>query len=56
MKIRNSFNLRDWGASIWERSNRPKRVGIALISIILVSLLPFAGAWIKYRCRQIRNA
>jgi len=44
MKIRNSFNLRDWGAGIWERSNRPKRVGIAIISIILVSLLPFAGA------------
>ena len=44
MKIRNYWNLRDWGADIWERANRPKRVAIAVTSIILVGLLPFAGA------------
>ncbi|MBF8251967.1 MAG: branched-chain amino acid transport system permease protein [Actinobacteria bacterium] len=44
MKIRSFFNLRDFGAGIWERSNRLQRVGIALISIFLVGLLPFAGA------------
>jgi branched-chain amino acid transport system permease protein len=44
MKIRNYWNLRDWGADIWERANRPKRVAIAIISVILVGLLPFAGA------------
>jgi branched-chain amino acid transport system permease protein len=38
-----NFNLRDFGAGIWERSNRPQRVVIALFSIFLVSLLPFAG-------------
>ena len=41
MKIRNYWNLRDWGADIWERANRPKRVAIAITSIILVGLLPF---------------
>ena len=44
MIIRNYWNLRDWGAGIWERANRPKRVAIAISSIILVGLLPFAGA------------
>jgi branched-chain amino acid transport system permease protein len=44
MKIRNYWNLRDWGAGIWERSNRPTRVLIALTTIFLVGLLPFAGA------------
>ena len=38
-----NFNLRDFGAGIWERANRPQRVAIAISSIILVSLLPFAG-------------
>jgi len=38
-----NFNLRDFGAGIWERANRPQRVAIALSSIFLVSLLPFAG-------------
>jgi branched-chain amino acid transport system permease protein len=38
-----NFNLRDIGAGIWERSNRPQRVAIALSAIFLVSLLPFAG-------------
>jgi branched-chain amino acid transport system permease protein len=44
MKIRNFFNLRDFGAQLWERSNRIQRTGIALGSILLVGLLPFAGA------------
>ncbi len=44
MIIRNYWNLRDWGAGIWERANRPKRVVIAISTIILVGLLPFAGA------------
>ena len=38
-----NFNLRDVGARIWERANRPQRVAIAISSIALVSLLPFAG-------------
>ncbi|MEY4498055.1 MAG: hypothetical protein RJA40_160 [Actinomycetota bacterium] len=38
-----NFNLRDFGAGIWERANRPQRVAIALSSIFLISLLPFAG-------------
>lgn len=44
MKIRNFFNLRDFGAGLWERSNRIQRIGIALGAIFLVGLLPFAGA------------
>jgi len=44
MKIRNIFNLRDFGAGLWERSNRVQRTGIALGTIFLVALLPFAGA------------
>ena len=44
MKMRNYFNLRDWGASMWERATRPQRIAIALTSIFLVCLLPFAGA------------
>lgn len=44
MKIRNYWNLRDLGASVWEKANRPKRVVIATTSIFLVGLLPFAGA------------
>ena len=44
MKIRNYWNLRDAGAQLWERSNRLGRVLIALASICLVALLPFAGA------------
>jgi branched-chain amino acid transport system permease protein len=38
-----TFNVRDWGAELWERSNRPKRVAIAIGAIFLASLLPFAG-------------
>ncbi len=44
MRIRNYWNLRDFGASIWESANRPKRIAIAVGSIFLVGLLPFAGA------------
>jgi branched-chain amino acid transport system permease protein len=43
VKSMKNFNLRDFGAGIWERANRPQRVAIALSSIFLVSLLPFAG-------------
>ena len=43
MKIRNYWNLRDFGAKIWEKSNRFQRVVIALVAIFLVGLLPFAG-------------
>ena len=43
MKIRNYWNLRDFGASIWEKSNRIQRVLIVLVTILLVGLLPFAG-------------
>ena len=39
-----NFNLRDFGAGIWERSNRTKRVAIVLVTIALAALLPFAGA------------
>ncbi len=44
MKIRNYWNLRDAGAQLWERSNRVGRVAIAFTAIVLVALLPFAGA------------
>jgi branched-chain amino acid transport system permease protein len=44
MKIRNFWNLRDFGAGIWENANRPKRAAIALVSIAFVALLPFMGA------------
>lgn len=38
-----NFNLRDFGARIWERSDRPQRIALALASIFFVSLLPFMG-------------
>ena len=44
MKININWNIRDYGSSIWEKANRPKRIAIAIGSIILVGLLPFAGA------------
>ena len=44
MKIRNYWNLRDFGASVWENANRPQRIIIAITAVILVGLLPFAGA------------
>jgi branched-chain amino acid transport system permease protein len=43
MKIRNFWNLRDFGANIWEKSNRIQRVAMSLTVIFLVGLLPFAG-------------
>ena len=39
-----NFNLRDFGAGIWERSNRYQRIAIVLLVITLAALLPFAGA------------
>ena len=44
MKIRNYWNVRDFGAGIWERASGPKRIAIAIGSVVLVALLPFAGA------------
>ena len=44
MRIRNYWNLRDFGASVWEKANRPQRIVIAITAVILVGLLPFAGA------------
>ena len=44
MRIKNVWNLRDWGAGVWERANRLQRIAIAIGSVILVGLLPFAGA------------
>ena len=38
------MNLRDLGAGLWERSNRPVRVAFVLVTIFLICLLPFAGA------------
>jgi branched-chain amino acid transport system permease protein len=38
------FNLRDWGAALWERSSRYQRIGISLLIITCVLLLPYAGA------------
>ena len=38
------FNLRDWGADIWERSSRPIRVLIALGAIAVAASLPLLGA------------
>ena len=37
------FNLRDWGADIWERSSRPIRVLIALGAIAVAASLPLLG-------------
>ena len=44
MNFLKTFNLRDSGAELWERSNRLQRTTIAIVIIILISLLPFAGA------------
>ena len=43
MRIRNYWNLRDFGANIWENAGRTMRVAIVLTSILLVGLLPFMG-------------
>ena len=42
--LKRDWNLRDWGADIWERSSRPERSLISLIVIADVLMLPFAGA------------
>lgn len=38
-----NFNIRDWGADIWERAGRTQRVLMAIFFIFLASLLPFIG-------------
>jgi len=38
-----NFNIRDWGAGIWERSNRMQRTAIAMGSIAIAAMLPFMG-------------
>ena len=40
------INLRDKGAEIWERANRPQRVAIAIGWIGLAVALPFMGGTI----------
>jgi len=37
------LNIRDKGAAIWEKWNRPQRVTFALVMIFFVALLPYAG-------------
>ena len=37
------INLRDKGAEIWERADRKRRVAIALTTILLAGLLPYAA-------------
>ncbi len=37
------LNIRDKGAAIWEKWNRPQRVTFALVLIFFVALLPYAG-------------
>ena len=40
------INLRDKGAEVWEKSGRPARVAIVLVSIAAVASLPFMGGTI----------
>ena len=37
------INLRDFGADLWERSNKFTRILIAVASVALVATLPFLG-------------
>ena len=37
------INIRNKGAAIWEKWNRPQRVTFALVMIFFVALLPYAG-------------
>ena len=37
------FNLRDWGADLWDRSNRLTRILIAVLSVALAASLPLLG-------------
>jgi branched-chain amino acid transport system permease protein len=39
------INLRDKGAELWERANRPQRTIFVIVLIALIALLPFAGAF-----------
>ena len=41
----NNFNLRDKGAEIWSKWNKPTRFVFAVVVIFLVGLLPFAASW-----------
>jgi branched-chain amino acid transport system permease protein len=45
MQIMSNFNLRDKGADIWAKWNRPTRVTFVLVLIFLIGLLPFAASW-----------
>ena len=45
MTIMNNFNLRDKGAEIWAKWNKPTRVFFSVVVIFLVGLLPFAASW-----------
>jgi len=45
MTIMNNFNLRDKGAEIWAKWNKPTRVVFSVVVIFLVGLLPFAASW-----------
>jgi branched-chain amino acid transport system permease protein len=37
------FNLRDWGADLWEKSSRPVRVLISLLAFAVAASLPLLG-------------
>ncbi len=39
------INLRDQGARVWDKWNRPSRTLLVLVVIGLVGLLPFAATW-----------
>jgi len=41
--VRKNFNLRDWGANLWENWPRPVRTVFVLFVIALAILLPYAG-------------
>ena len=43
--LKSRFNLRDFGANLWEGWNRQTRVTFTLVLIGLVALLPFAASW-----------
>ncbi len=37
------INLRDAGASVWAKWNKPKRAAFSIVAIFLVGLMPYAG-------------
>ena len=43
--LKNGFNLRDFGANIWEGWNRQTRTIFVVVLIGFVALLPFAASW-----------